>query len=195
MVTVQYQNGPTVALCDVRNYYRCDVMGTPPCPSFAEGGLESIGQLPLLGVCWPPSLAAAVDLATSHPFHNRKILQVSAPGALLYQLLIRKLQIITLIDPNRISDSNIMSSSIPTSTSINETAVIKAPLSHVWHHVKLQDFSSFWSALSKSEFVKGASPETDIVKWTFKDGHVLEVKQEEHSVGIASAIQQDGASD
>ncbi|PSK51937.1 hypothetical protein B9Z65_3204 [Elsinoe australis] len=74
-----------------------------------------------------------------------------------------------------------MSSGIPTSTSINETAVIKAPLSHVWHHIKLQDFSKFWSALNKSEYVKGASPETDIVKWTFKDGHVLEVKQEEHS--------------
>ncbi|PNS18493.1 hypothetical protein CAC42_6310 [Sphaceloma murrayae] len=74
-----------------------------------------------------------------------------------------------------------MSGSIPTSTSINETAVIKAPLSHVWHHIKLQDFASFWSTLDKSEYVKGASPETDIVKWTFKDGHVLEVKQEEHS--------------
>ncbi|GAM91614.1 hypothetical protein ANO11243_096660 [Dothideomycetidae sp. 11243] len=74
-----------------------------------------------------------------------------------------------------------MSSQIPTSTSINETAVIRAPLSHVWHLIKLQDFSKFWSALSKSEYVKGASEETDIVKWTFKDDHVLEVKQEEHS--------------
>ncbi|KAF2148493.1 Bet v1-like protein [Myriangium duriaei CBS 260.36] len=74
-----------------------------------------------------------------------------------------------------------MSSQIPTSTSLNETALIRAPLAKVWHHIKLQDFSNFWSALSKSEFVKGASPETDIVKWTFKDGQVLEVKQEEHS--------------
>lgn len=82
-----------------------------------------------------------------------------------------------------------MSSGIPTSTSINETAVIKAPLSHVWHHIKLQDFSKFWSALNKSEYVKGASPETDIVKWTFKDGHVLEVKQEEHSVSRPAAIE------
>jgi hypothetical protein len=32
-----------------------------------------------------------------------------------------------------------------------------------------------------SEFVKGASQDTDIVKWAFKDGTVLEVKQEEHS--------------
>ncbi|KAI7142455.1 hypothetical protein KC352_g29282, partial [Hortaea werneckii] len=52
---------------------------------------------------------------------------------------------------------------------------------HVWHYIKLQDFSKFWSAVSKSEFAKGASEETDIVKWTFKDGTVLEVKQEEHS--------------
>ena len=43
------------------------------------------------------------------------------------------------------------------------------------------DFHS-WSAVNKSEFVKGASEETDIVKWSFKDGTVLEVKQEEHSV-------------
>lgn len=75
-----------------------------------------------------------------------------------------------------------MSGAIPTSTSVVESAVIKAPLSQVWHHIKLQDFSKFWSAVSKSEFVKGASEETDIVKWSFKDGTVLEVKQEEHSV-------------
>lgn len=36
--------------------------------------------------------------------------------------------------------------------------------------------------MKSSEWVKGASDETDIVKWTFKDGTVLEVKQEEHSV-------------
>ncbi|KAF2815613.1 Bet v1-like protein [Mytilinidion resinicola] len=71
--------------------------------------------------------------------------------------------------------------SIPTSTSVTESAVIEAPLSSVWHLIKLQDFSKFWSKLDKSEYVKGASDETDIVKWAFKDGTVLEVKQEEHS--------------
>ena len=71
---------------------------------------------------------------------------------------------------------------IPTSTSVSESAVIDAPFSAVWHLIKLQDFSKFWSKLEKSEFVKGASPETDIVQWTFKDGQTLEVKQEEHSV-------------
>ncbi|KAK3057352.1 hypothetical protein LTR09_001535 [Extremus antarcticus] len=71
--------------------------------------------------------------------------------------------------------------SIPTSTSVVESAVIKAPLAHVWHYIKLQDFSKFWSAVEKSEFVKGANEETDVVTWTFKDGQQVEVKQEEHS--------------
>ncbi|OTB00920.1 hypothetical protein M426DRAFT_323912 [Hypoxylon sp. CI-4A] len=71
--------------------------------------------------------------------------------------------------------------SIPTSTSVVESAVIKAPLSHVWHQIKLQNFSSFWSALKSSDYVKGTSSETDVVQWVFKDGTQLEVKQEEHS--------------
>ncbi|KAK8036474.1 hypothetical protein PG984_016525 [Apiospora sp. TS-2023a] len=73
-----------------------------------------------------------------------------------------------------------MSSVIPTATSVVESAVIKAPLSHVWHHIKLQNFSAFWSALKQSEVVK-SQEETDLVKWTFNDGTELEVKQEEHS--------------
>lgn len=83
---------------------------------------------------------------------------------------------------NQLSWNAIMSTSIPTSTSLTESSVIPAPLSAVWHLIKLQDFHVFWSKLSKSEHVKGASPETDVVKWTFKDGTVLDVKQEEHSV-------------
>lgn len=83
-----------------------------------------------------------------------------------------------------------MSSSIPTSTSVTESAVIQAPLSQVWHQIKLQDFHHFWTKLSKSEHVQGASPETDVVKWTFEDGTVLDVKLEEHSVGaLLSQIQ------
>jgi hypothetical protein len=77
---------------------------------------------------------------------------------------------------------------IPTSTSVSESAVIDAPFSDVWHLIKLQDFSKFWSKLEKSEFVKGTSPETDIVQWTFKDGQTLEVKQEEHSVRTTLSI-------
>lgn len=75
-----------------------------------------------------------------------------------------------------------MSARIPTSTSVSESAVIQASFSDVWHLIKLQDFSKFWSALEKSDWVKGASDEADVVKWTFKDGTVVEVKQEEHSV-------------
>ncbi|PSR80114.1 hypothetical protein BD289DRAFT_75981 [Coniella lustricola] len=73
------------------------------------------------------------------------------------------------------------STNIPTSTSVLESVVIKAPLAKVWHLLKLQDFDKFWSALSKSEVVKDVSQETDIFKWTFNDGSVYEVKQEEHS--------------
>lgn len=74
---------------------------------------------------------------------------------------------------------------IPTSTSVVESAVINAPLAHVWHFIKLQDFSKFWSALQKSEFVtSGTSQEADVVKWAFKDGTTVEVKQEEHSVSL-----------
>lgn len=80
-----------------------------------------------------------------------------------------------------------MSGRIPTSTSVSESAVIEAPFSDVWHLIKLQDFSKFWSNLDKSEWAKGASEETDIVKWSFKDGTVLEVKQEEHSVSRSLA--------
>jgi hypothetical protein len=79
-----------------------------------------------------------------------------------------------------------MSGRIPTSTSVSESAVIEAPFSDVWHLIKLQDFSKFWSALEKSEFVKGTSDEADVVKWAFKDGSAVEVKQEEHSVRCSS---------
>ncbi|KAF2874146.1 hypothetical protein BDV95DRAFT_604348 [Massariosphaeria phaeospora] len=74
-----------------------------------------------------------------------------------------------------------MSGGIPTSTSVIESAVIEAPFSDVWHLIKLQDFSKFWSKLEKSDWVKGSSEDTDVVQWTFKDGTVLDVKQEEHS--------------
>ncbi|KAK6536046.1 hypothetical protein TWF281_000292 [Arthrobotrys megalospora] len=70
---------------------------------------------------------------------------------------------------------------IPTSTSVTESAIIKAPLSAVWHLVKLNSFSEWWSALTTSERVTGVSDETDIFKWTFKDGTVVEIKQEAHS--------------
>ncbi|PMD58441.1 Bet v1-like protein [Hyaloscypha bicolor E] len=74
-----------------------------------------------------------------------------------------------------------MASRIPTSTSVTESAVISALFSSVWHLIKLESFSDFWTALVKSETVKDTSPDTDIVKWVFKDGTELEVKLEAHS--------------
>ncbi|KAF3914708.1 hypothetical protein AA313_de0207050 [Arthrobotrys entomopaga] len=74
-----------------------------------------------------------------------------------------------------------MSTVIPTSTSVTESAVIHAPLATVWHLIKLNSFPEWWGALEKSETVKGVSDETDVVKWTFKDGTVVEIKQEAHS--------------
>ncbi|KAL8934722.1 MAG: hypothetical protein Q9211_005082 [Gyalolechia sp. 1 TL-2023] len=84
-----------------------------------------------------------------------------------------------------------MTTPIPTSTSVTESAVIAAPLAQVWHLIKLQDFHKFWSKLEKSDYVKGASPETDVVQWTFKDGTVLDVKQEEHSVRLPLSLAPD----
>lgn len=75
-----------------------------------------------------------------------------------------------------------MTSTIPTSSSVTESTVIQAPLSAVWHLIKLQEFDKFWTRLEKSEHVEGTSPEAYVVKWTFKDGTKQEVKQEEHSV-------------
>lgn len=77
-----------------------------------------------------------------------------------------------------------MATRIPTSTSVLESAVIEAKFSDVWHMIKLENFSDFWSALKKSDLVKGGSAGADIVKWEFKDGTVLEIKQDEHSVSF-----------
>jgi len=74
-----------------------------------------------------------------------------------------------------------MSSRIPTSTSVTESAVINAPLSSVWHLIKLHDFHKWWTKVAKATHVKGTSHETDVVKWHFKDSTVLDIKMEEHS--------------
>ncbi|KAM0789721.1 hypothetical protein ACM66B_006578 [Microbotryomycetes sp. NB124-2] len=74
-----------------------------------------------------------------------------------------------------------MSSSIPTATYVSESSVIKAPLSAVWHQIKLEDFSSWWTSLKSSSVDKGTTHDTDVFSWEFKDGTKLQVKQEEHS--------------
>jgi hypothetical protein len=76
---------------------------------------------------------------------------------------------------------------IATTNEVMESAVIRAPLSHVWHFIKLPDFHKFWSAIDKADHVKGTSSETDVVRWTFKDGSVVDVKQDEHSVSLSAA--------
>ncbi|SCV67248.1 BQ2448_5894 [Microbotryum intermedium] len=75
-----------------------------------------------------------------------------------------------------------MSGAPPTSTYVNESIVIHAPVAKVWHLIKLQDFSKWYSALASSSVAKNISDEvTDSAIWKFKDGHQLTVKQEEHS--------------
>ncbi|KAK3987565.1 hypothetical protein QBC44DRAFT_331138 [Cladorrhinum sp. PSN332] len=68
-----------------------------------------------------------------------------------------------------------------TTNEVIESAVILAPLSHVWHFIKLGEFDKFWPAIKKAEQVKGVSDDTDVVRWSFQDGNVVEVKQDEHS--------------
>lgn len=71
---------------------------------------------------------------------------------------------------------------IATTNEVIESAVIRAPLAHVWHLIQLRNFQQFWSAIKTAEHVKGTGVEEDVVKWTFKDGSAVEVKQDEHSV-------------
>ena len=84
-----------------------------------------------------------------------------------------------------------MATPIPTSTSVVESALIPAHLSQVWHLIKLQTFHHFWGALKSCEELKsgaGASPEADVIRWTFKDGTVQDIKMEEHSVCFDCAL-------
>jgi hypothetical protein len=60
------------------------------------------------------------------------------------------------------------------------SACVRQPLAKVWHLIKLQDFSSWWSALESSSTASG-SDEADVYTWKFKDGTELTIKQEEHS--------------
>lgn len=57
------------------------------------------------------------------------------------------------------------------------------PLTDVWHLIKLPSFSQWWSALEKSEVVKGTSDETDIYRFTFK----VRFQLNPHSISLRSA--------
>ena len=76
---------------------------------------------------------------------------------------------------------------IATTNEVIESAVIRAPLSHVWHFIKLADFPKFWGAIQSAEHIKGISNEADVVRWSFKDGSKIEVKQDEHSVSFSAS--------
>lgn len=76
--------------------------------------------------------------------------------------------------------------SVVTTNEVSVSAVLRAPLANVWHFIKLGDFHKFWRALDKCEKVENTSHDTDVYRWTFKDGTAVEVKQDEHSVGSTS---------
>lgn len=77
-----------------------------------------------------------------------------------------------------------MTTPIPTTPSITESALIPAPLASVWHLIKLPLFPLFWTSLSSAHPLpasEGTSPEVDVIRWEFADGTCQQVKQEEHS--------------
>jgi len=69
-----------------------------------------------------------------------------------------------------------------TSTSVTESAVINAVLSSIWRLIQLEEFGNFYTGITKSESVPSSDGKMDTVRWSFKDGTVLEVKEEEYSV-------------
>jgi hypothetical protein len=76
--------------------------------------------------------------------------------------------------------------SIPTTASVRESAVISAPIDDLWNAIQLSNVHTFWTNL------KDNSSEANVTKWTFKDGTVLDVKQEEHSVRPSSPMLRTG---
>jgi hypothetical protein len=66
--------------------------------------------------------------------------------------------------------------SIPTAAAVRESAVISASVDDLWNAIQLPNVASFWTN------VKEVQSSANVTKWTFQDGTVLDVKQEEHSV-------------
>jgi hypothetical protein len=67
---------------------------------------------------------------------------------------------------------------IPVATEVRESAVISAPVDDLWNLIQLPNVASFWTNL------KEVQSSANVTKWTFQDGTVLDVKQEEHSVSL-----------
>ncbi|KAL4965790.1 uncharacterized protein BDV14DRAFT_199564 [Aspergillus stella-maris] len=68
-----------------------------------------------------------------------------------------------------------------TSTLVTESTVINAPLDRIWYLIKLTNFTKFYTGLTKSEIIPAEDEGKDVVKWTFADGTVLLVREEEYS--------------
>jgi hypothetical protein len=65
---------------------------------------------------------------------------------------------------------------IPVATEVRESAVISASVDDLWNLIQLPNVASFWTNLQEVQ------SSANVTKWTFHDGTVLDVKQEEHSV-------------
>ncbi|KAK0636598.1 hypothetical protein B0T17DRAFT_481064 [Bombardia bombarda] len=70
---------------------------------------------------------------------------------------------------------------IATTNEVIESAVIRAPLSNVWHFLKIGEFDKFWPALKSCEPVKGYIDEANVTQWTYQDDTIVNVKLDEHS--------------
>jgi hypothetical protein len=80
-----------------------------------------------------------------------------------------------------------MTNRIPNSNSAIESAVINAPISHVWQFLRLKDFSKFFTGIIKSESIDSANDDASIVRWTFEGDSWLDVKLEEYSVSTCKS--------
>lgn len=69
-----------------------------------------------------------------------------------------------------------------TSTSVTESAVINAPVSKVWSMVQLKNFQNFFVDINKTEILPSEDLQKEVIRWTFDDGTVLDVREEEYSV-------------
>ncbi|KAL5905928.1 hypothetical protein ACKVV7_010321 [Pyricularia oryzae] len=68
-----------------------------------------------------------------------------------------------------------------TSTSVTESAVINAPVSKVWRMVQLKNFQNFFVDINKTEILPSEDLQKEVIRWTFDDGTVLDVREEEYS--------------
>ncbi|TLD18169.1 hypothetical protein PspLS_10355 [Pyricularia sp. CBS 133598] len=68
-----------------------------------------------------------------------------------------------------------------TSTLVTESAVINAPISKVWPLIQLRNFQNFFVGINKTEVLPSKDFQPEIIRWTFDDGTVLDVREEEYS--------------